>query len=92
MPSKIDASVTLTPSRNARHRTIGFAEAPANLTASDSSAIFLLIARSICPKIQVKGSLQCRKLLRMNLGIVLSQLIPSGGSDVAAELLFSSSL
>ena len=43
-------------------------------------------------KSTVKGSLQCRKL-SLNLEIVLSQLIPHGGTDVAiaAKLFIPSS-
>ena len=42
--------------------------------------LFLLIARSICPRIHLKGSLQRRRLYRMKfVKSVLSQLNSSGG-------------
>ena len=57
---------------------------------SDGVAIFLLIVIPICPRIQVKESRQRRRHLssRRFVKSVLSQLIPRGGRDVAAKLLF----
>ena len=58
---------------------------------SDCSAIFLLIVIPICPRIQaqrksgnVAGFYRNRKFVES----VLSQLIPRGGTDVAAKFLF----